>query len=348
MRSGSKELPLPIHLDGRNIITHHVLIPATTGRGKSNLMKVLLWNLTSKDYAGILVLDPHDEYYDATPGLKDHPDHTNVLSYTQHPSAGQATLLFKTSQLTPSHFQGAVSWTQAQTDCLYAYHKHYGQDWIQQAILESPLPVQIHEQTVGVVKRRLLQILKLDLENKTITGRGPFSTTAGEHTLPDICAALEAGKTVIIDTSTYEGSLEILIGSLIAREILRRYKTHKANGTLREKPVIGIVLEEAPRVLGKEVLEQGPNIFSTLAREGRKFGIGLIAITQLPSLIPRQILANMNTKIILGTEMKPERAAIIESAAQDLSSDDRTIASLDKGEAILTSTFAPLHSPSNP
>ena len=38
-------------------------------------------------------------------------------------------------------------------------------------------------------------------------------------------------------------------------------------------------------------------------------------------------------------EMAPERAAIIESAAQDLSSDDRNIASLDKGEAIVTSAF---------
>ncbi|MDP7180782.1 MAG: ATP-binding protein, partial [Candidatus Woesearchaeota archaeon] len=82
------------------------------------------------------------------------------------------------------------------------------------------------------------------------------------------------------------------------------------------------------------------NIFSTIAREGRKFKVGLTAITQLPSLIPRQILANMNTKIILGIEMKPERQAIIDSASQDLSDDDRNIASLDVGEALITSNFS--------
>ena len=48
----------------------------------------------------------------------------------------------------------------------------------------------------------------------------------------------------------------------------------------------------------------------------------------------------MNTKIILGNEMASERAAIINSAAQDLSDEDRTIASLDKGEAIVSSIFA--------
>ena len=131
-----------------------------------------------------------------------------------------------------------------------------------------------------------------------------------------------------------------MIGSLIANEAFNRYKYHKMNGVLDSKPVISIVLEEAPRVLGKDVLEAGPNIFSTIAREGRKFKVGIVAITQLPSLIPREILANINTKIILGIEMKPERQAIIESAAQDLSEDDRTIASLDIGDALITSNFA--------
>ena len=65
----------------------------------------------------------------------------------------------------------------------------------------------------------------------------------------------------------------------------------------------------------------------------------------MPSLIPREILANMNTKIILGTELKQERQAIIESAAQDLSSHDRMIASLDRGEAIITSTFTKFATP---
>ena len=122
--------------------------------------------------------------------------------------------------------------------------------------------------------------------------------------------------------------------------VVNKYKYYKMGGSLNEKPVISVVLEEAPRVLGKDALERGNNIFSTIAREGRKFKVGLIAITQLPSLIPKDVLANLNTKVILGIEMKLERQAIIEGAAQDLSEDSRTIASLDKGEAIITSTFS--------
>ena len=167
-----------------------------------------------------------------------------------------------------------------------------------------------------------------------------FDLKAGESTVADIARELENGKIVIVDTSNFSGAVELLIGSLITTEVFNKYRHYKMNGKLDGKPVISVVLEEAPRVLGKEVLEAGHNIFSTIAREGRKFKVGLVAITQLPSLIPRQILANMNTKIILGIEMKPERQAIIESASQDLSDDDRNIASLDKGEALVTSNFA--------
>ena len=47
----------------------------------------------------------------------------------------------------------------------------------------------------------------------------------------------------------------------------------------------------------------------------------------------------MNKKKILGLEMNTERQAVIESSPQDLSQDSRNIAALDKGEAIVTSTF---------
>jgi DNA helicase HerA-like ATPase len=147
------------------------------------------------------------------------------------------------------------------------------------------------------------------------------------------------GKTVIIDTSLFSSSEEIFMATIIVDGLFKKYKNLKYEDKLLDKPVVTIVLEEAPRVIGQKVLEAGENVFGKIAREGRKFKIGLIALTQLPSLIPREILANMNTKIILGNEMGPERRTLIESSAQDLSDDSQAIASLDIGEAIVTSNF---------
>ncbi|MBD3361580.1 DUF87 domain-containing protein [Candidatus Woesearchaeota archaeon] len=343
LRSGSKKLDVPIYLNGEKILSHHILICGTTGRGKSVLMSNLLWNIIDKDYCGMLVLDPHDEYYGRNKtGMKDHIQAKEKVEYftPRNPPPGCRHLKFNIKQMLPHHFNGVVDWSDPQRQALYAYFKAYGRDWISSVLLEKEIEgVKFFEGTIAVIKRRLMQLLKLEVHNEEINCKGIFDLNLGEGTIKDIVNSLEETKTVIIDTSEFSENVEILIGSLIASEVLDRYKNYNFED-LKKKPVVSIVLEEAPRVLGKEVLEKGSNIFSTIAREGRKFKVGLTAITQLPSLIPRTILANMNTKIILGIEMKPERQALIESAAQDLSTDDRNIAALDKGEAIISSNFA--------
>jgi DNA helicase HerA-like ATPase len=169
--------------------------------------------------------------------------------------------------------------------------------------------------------------------------RGIYTLSGYESIINNIVDSLIEGKTVIVDTSLFEGAREIFIATIIVENLFNEYKRFKFKDELESKPVITIILEEAPRVIGKKILETRDNVFGKIAREGRKFNIGLIGITQLPSLIDREILANMNTKIILGNEMGPERRTLIESSAQDLTDDSQTIASLDIGEAIVTSNF---------
>lgn len=345
LRSGSKVLDVSLFLNGGDALSHHVLIPATTGRGKSNLVKCLLWKLAFEDYAGMLVLDPHDEYYNAEPGLKDHPRKEKISYYSPEPLPGTKSLVFNLKELRPQHFNGAADWSGPQQEALNAYWKTFGTDWVEAVILEKPLDGKFMEGTLGVVRRRVMDLLSLSWNGAQLSCEGVFKLNAGATTITDIVSEITNGKIVVVDTSDFDGHEEILVGSLIATELFHHYKQAKLRGNLNNLPVASIVLEEAPRVLGKEVLEKGRNIFATITREGRKFKVGLVAITQLPSLIPREVLANMNTKIILGLEMGPERQAIIESAAQDLSQDDRAIAALDKGEAIVTSTFAPFALP---
>jgi uncharacterized protein len=341
LRSGSKEMDFNIYLPGKEVLSHHVLIPASTGKGKSNLMSCILWDNVDKQYAGLLVLDPHDEYYGRNGlGLKDHPS-KNISYYTPiNPPPGARTLKINVRKLKPEHFNGAILLSDPQRQCFHAYHKKFKENWVEAIIKENKIEgVRFHEDTMAVVKRKLIQLLNIEMHNLEVTCSGIFDTVAGENTVSEICQDLENSKIVIIDTSFFSGAIEILVGSLITSEIFSKYKYYKRTAQLDSKPVISIVLEEAPRVLGKKVLEQGSNIFDSIAREGRKFKIGLIAITQLPSEIPKNILANMNTKIILGIEMNSERQAVIESSPQDLSQDNRNIASLDKGEALVTSTF---------
>ena len=331
LRSGTKVMDVDIFLDGEKVFAHHILVPGTTGRGKSVLISNLLWNSIDKDYCGLLVLDPHDEYYGRNKvGLKDHAKKENLAYYTpREVPAGAKTLKINLEVIKPQHFNGVADFSDPQKQAMLLYYKKYGKEWIEAIVLEKPLSEDndkqkfFREETLAVVKRQLLYLLDMDFANNQLHCNGVFCLNAGNTTIHDICSELENGKIVVVDTSSFSGAVELLVGSLVTTEVFNKYKYYKTKGELASKPVVSIVLEEAPRVLGKDVLENGPNIFSTIAREGRKFKVGLTAITQLPSLIPRQILANMNTKIILGIEMKPERQAIIDSASQDLSDDDR-------------------------
>jgi len=281
--------------------------------------------------------------------LKDHPKKDNIIYYTPNdPPPGAKSLKINLETIKPTHFNGVSNWSPPQRQAMSMFYKKYGNKWIESIIMDKPLDESqkfFKDGTLAVIKRRLLSILDLDWNGQKLFYNGIFCLKGGQTLVSDICEELESSKIVIVDTSSFSGEIEILIGSLISTEVLKKYRSYKLKGKLKEKPVINIILEEAPRVLGKEVLEKGSNIFATIAREGRKFKVGLTAITQLPSLIPRQILANMNTKIILGIEMAPERQAIIDSASQDISDDNRNIASLDIGEAIITSNFSRFATP---
>lgn len=342
VRSGSRVLTKEVKIEGPKVIRHHILIPATTGRGKSNLVKVILYNIIENEKCGKLVFDPHNEYYGTAKvkGLKEHPKSNSYIDYyTIRDVPGKLDLRFNVNVLNPWHVMGTINVTNAQEEALIQYYREHRDEWIQCIFDDAvDLPTGVRGSTHTVLRRKLSLLLDFGFDDdNNIVENGIYTLDGYETTVDNIINSLMEGKTVIIDTSLFSGSEEIFIATIITEELFRQYRNLKFRDQLEDKPVITIILEEAPRVIGKKVLEAKENIFGKIAREGRKFKIGLIGITQLPSLIPREILANMNTKIILGNEMGPERKILIESSAQDLSDDSQTIASLDVGEAILTS-----------
>jgi len=63
LRSGEDVIPLPVGISGK-AFAHHIGVFATTGMGKSNLMKCLAASAMKSARYGLLLLDPHGEYYD--------------------------------------------------------------------------------------------------------------------------------------------------------------------------------------------------------------------------------------------------------------------------------------------
>ncbi len=355
IRSGTKVIrEAKVWLRADDVFSHHVLIPATTGRGKSNLVKTVLWHVLDSNRVGSLVLDAHNEYFGLQEaGLKDHPNSKNNLVYytPTTPPPGAHRLAINLQSILPEHFEGIMNFSDAQMQAIQTYHKRHSSNWIKILMTtdSETSKDQTAKVTMSVIQRKMRVILGLERDEagELISRHKVFdSGTKGLGTADDIASHVEHGRVVVLDTSRLGNEAELIVGNIVASKLLGRYKKYKETGEIERKPIVSIVIEEAPRVIGEDVLtSKNSNIYATIAKEGRKFKIGLVAITQLSSVIPRSILANINTKIILGNEMKQERDAIISSASQDLSEDDRSIASLDKGEAIITSIFVPFAVP---
>jgi len=177
---------------------------------------------------------------------------------------------------------------------LYLIRNRFGDNWISEIFKSNDIDG-VHPKTLKVLKRKFDNIFgiytKIDENGEVKLGyRSSLfkGGIVGESTIDNIIESLEQGKVVIIDSSKLNDPEELLVGSMILEKLFNKYKEYNI-AELRKKPVISVIIEEAPRVLGKEAMEApGNDIYSTIAREGRKFQIGLIAITQLSSLIPKQ------------------------------------------------------------
>jgi hypothetical protein len=107
--------------------------------------------------------------------------------------------------------------------------------------------------------------------------------------IEDTFQALKEGKTVIVDLSLRDSVDATIISTMIVRKL---FEDNKRNFTeANEESIVPsvIIVEEAQNVLSDEQVRSSANPFVRVAKEGRKFGIGLVAITQRPSAISEEI-----------------------------------------------------------
>lgn len=342
VRSGNREMSGDgLWLDSTKTVTHHMLVAASTGRGKSNFVKCMLWRLMSSGGTGMLVLDSHREYG----GLISHPRASERLTYytsSRKPRPGTISLKVNVRSVRPSNLHGVVDITDAQDRMMNTMYDKHGDLWIER--LEEAVKADQDEDDKQngspVTRDRLLSKVRYALG--LTKANSVFSTESGvgSVTIKDIVDRLAAGQVVVVDTVGLSQKVEQTIGNMLAGAVLNKYKLAAEEEMMDSLPPVGVILEEAPRVLA-----DANNSYSEIAREGRKFKVGLVAVTQIASDIPESVMANLSTKVIFGNEAYKERKTIIESAAQDMSKDSRSIATLTPGEAIVTSFHTPFAVP---
>jgi len=107
------------------------------------------------------------------------------------------------------------------------------------------------------------------------------------------------------------------------------------------KPIL-VIVEEAHIFAPREHKTQAAHWLGKIAREGRKFGIGLGIVSQRPKKLDDDILSQTNTKIILRL-VEPHDQRYVQQASEQISEDLLSdIASLGIGEAVIVGFAIPL------
>ena len=349
LRSGEDVLDFSVGISGE-LFPYHIGIFATTGMGKSNLMKVLAGMVLESGKYSMLILDPHGEYYD---GGGD-PAHKGLVD---HPLAGKKMRVYSSRDLVGPHNKLKISareidikdlrhiydFTQPQIEMLYAVRHSFGQDWLEgisNANMEDLL-IKLSggrgffESTAGVIQRRADQILRLPFIHKDSS----LSITR------NVIGDLKSGKLVLVDTSNMSEQEELLVSTVLARAVFfNNNRAYQDPAKFKELLPTVIVMEEAQRVLSQKG-KSDINIFAQISREGRKFKTGLCAITQQPKLIDEELLSQFNTLFILGLADERDRNIVKSSAKQDISDLGTEIQMLEAGEALITSPQSPFAIP---
>jgi hypothetical protein len=350
LRSGEDTIDLEVGIHGATLASH-VGVFATTGMGKSNLMKVLAGTiLESQGRYAVLLFDPHGEYLDGRGGtrrgLRDHPWAVQRLKvYATRPGLGaQATALRLTlGEITLGDLQTAYDWSPAQIDAIYRLARLYRDDWMPAVADEAEDPEELAKQvgaatsTIQVIRRRAQRILELPC-----ISRDTSQASLSER----IVAELSDGYSVLVETSGLSDVEEVLVASVITRRLLDA----NAEAYLEDRerfatlPPTIVALEEAQRVLSR-AKRSDENVFPRTAREGRKFKVGLCAVSQQPKLLDDELLSQFNTFFILGLADEKDRNILRGSSKQDIKDLGPEIQTLMPGEAIVTSLEAPFALP---
>src|SRR5437763_448440 len=345
LRSGETVVDFEVGIPG-NSLAMHVGVFATTGMGKSNLMKVLASGVMQRPGRSALPRSaPHGRYRTS---LAKHPwAGARPRTYAARRLPNTSALRVSLAELAVDDLRTAYEWSRPQEEALFELERHYAAadlrwllDFAQVddlgAFREIDLNGRVALNTLQVVHRRARRIVELPC-----VAADP-NVSVGGAVLRD----LQDGKVVLVDVSGLGSTEEVLVASFLTRKVLDEWSSaYLEQPELHERlPVVAVALEEAQRVLSAS-RDRESNVFPRVAREGRKFKVGLCAVTQQPKLLDGELLSQFNTFFVLGLADEKDRNILRSSSKQDISALGPDIQTLMPGECLVANLEAPFAVP---
>ncbi len=303
-----------IRFDINKLRRSRTLVLAQSGYGKTNFVKVLTYHLCGNKTFGKLIFDLNGEYVtksEHTLGLADINEpkvRENLVVYTDRKLdvayTGRFDLRGGVTVNTHKHMtvgdilNFGAGFTEVMKSFLLYLDDEGVEDFIAKINNYVKEPSRLHadfpdywaemktkgdevsaKKTIGGIRKRIGHLVE--------EGKGIHS--GGSELVEDTFAALKQGKTVVIDLSLKDNADAGIISTMLIRELFERNKKYYTGNEQDKVTEAVIFVEEAQNVLSEEFVRSNANPFVRLAKEGRKFSLGLVAITQRPSAIAEEV-----------------------------------------------------------
>ncbi|WP_405290826.1 helicase HerA-like domain-containing protein [Methanobrevibacter sp.] len=312
-----------VNVDANPILSRHLAILAMTGAGKSNTVSVLIDQLLSYSVP-VFVFDMHGEYKDASFPNGD----VNVISpkinphYMSFNEIKRLVNIPSNGYIQERYFRKAFRQAKAMLSDGKANTNNFLQvmyDILYEQSLEEGSEKQI-----------------IDVMNKIDDSMDRYSKLFDKNAA-NILSNIKAGYVNVLDLSQVDEFVASVLVSHILRNSLQRSKdaAHSGNKEDLLNNSVFFILEEAHILAPNKRESDSKRWIQRVAREGRKFGLGLCLVSQSPKTVDHDALSQMNNMIILRL-VEPEDQRHVQSASESLSQDlVNQLPSLNVGEAIV-------------
>jgi DNA helicase HerA-like ATPase len=201
----------------------------------------------------------------------------------------------------------------------------------------------------SLVKRQLEQMKSrlLDSQYSFLLKPGPWTPDKDGKIEKDLDQLLadwlgHDQPITILDLSGMPSSrLSLLLGSILDILFESSIWGKNLNTGMRNRPLL-VVLEEAHRYLSKKEDGLAKQMVQRIAKEGRKFGIGAMVVSQRPSEIDETILSQCGTIIALRINNATDRGIVKSAMSEGLAGIIDSLPVLRTGEAIIVGESAKL------
>ncbi|MHA1728502.1 MAG: helicase HerA-like domain-containing protein [Promethearchaeota archaeon] len=313
---------VPVFIDANKMISRHLAVLAMTGAGKSNTVALLTDGIL-KFNGCVLIIDPHSEYPDAE--FKN--GHVNRISPKLNPiklslyELGTMAKIYGNMHIQLRYFRKAWKMVSKQI----REGKINDEDFFKSIIKKLEDLIDVNS---GDKKSIFGVINKIeDLEQKY--------AQIFNFNIKSAINQLRQGYANVIDLGTVDENIADLIVSHILQQILKNRKINLKNSEDGLKFPVFIIIEEAHILAPSDRDTDSKNNISKIAREGRKFGVGLCLVSQSPKRLDRSSLSQTNNKIILRL-VEPNDQKYVQMASEHLSEDLLSqLPSLNPGEAVV-------------